>query len=61
MKSIHKRKLDELVTEEGMFNTKYFEKVNLKDMLDGVIHTDNLEGDLAEVEDDEDRKMLKDA
>lgn len=30
-------------------------------MLDGVINTDNLEGDLAEVEDDEDRKMLKDA
>ena len=30
-------------------------------MLDGVINTDNVEGDLAEVEDDEDRKMLKEA
>ena len=58
---MQKRRLDELVTEEGMFNTKYFEKVNLRDMLDGVINTDNVEGDLAEVEDDEDRRMLKEA
>jgi helicase SWR1 len=37
MKSIQKRRLDELITEDGMFNTQYFEKVNIRDMLQGVI------------------------
>jgi hypothetical protein len=26
-----------MITEDGMFNTKYFEKVNIRDMLEGVI------------------------
>lgn len=55
MKSIHKRKLEELVTEEGMFDTSYFEKVSLKGLLKGAIDYDDegpeAEGDLAEVED----------
>lgn len=37
MKSIHKRKLESLVTEEGMFDTSYFEKVSLKGLLKGAI------------------------
>lgn len=40
MKSIHKRKLETLVTEEGMFNTSYFEKVNIKNLLQGTIDYD---------------------
>lgn len=64
MKSIQKRRLDELVTEDGMFNTEYFEKINIRDMLQGVIGGNNeeaLEADLAEVEDNEDREMLRQA
>lgn len=63
MKSIHKRKLETLVTEEGMFNTSYFEKVNLKNLLQGTIDYDGneQEGDLAEVEDQEDRQLLQEA
>lgn len=42
-----------------MFNTEYFEKVNIRDMLQGVIGGTNneeaLEANLAEVEDNEDR------
>lgn len=37
MKSIQKRKLESLVTEEGMFDTSYFEKVSLKGLLEGAI------------------------
>lgn len=51
IKSIHKRKLESLVTEEGMFDTSYFEKVSLKGLLKGAIdyddNADDLEGDLA--------------
>lgn len=45
-----------------MFNTSYFEKVNLKGLLQGAIDydaNDQEEGDLAEVEDQEDRKLLQ--
>ncbi len=50
MKSIQKRKLESLVTEEGMFNTSYFQKVSLKGLLEGAIdfHHDH-EGVLANV------------
>ena len=59
MKSIHKRKLESLVTEEGMFDTSYFEKVSLKGLLKGAIdYVGDQEGDLAEVEDQEDRELL---
>lgn len=65
MKSIHKRKLEELVTEEGMFDTSYFEKVSLKGLLKGAIDYDDegpeAEGDLAEVEDVQDRALLHEA
>lgn len=40
MKSIQKRKLQSLVTEEGGFDTSYFEKVSLKGLLEGAIHYD---------------------
>lgn len=40
MKSIQKRKLESLVTEEGMFDTSYFEKVSLKGLLEGAIDYD---------------------
>lgn len=60
MKSIQKRKLESLVTEEGMFDTSYFEKVSLKGLLEGAIDYDqDREADLAEVEDMEDREMLQ--
>lgn len=60
MKSIQKRKLESLVTEEGMFDTSYFEKVSLKGLLEGAIDYDqDREADLAEVEDIEDREMLQ--
>ena len=60
MKSIQKRKLQSLVTEEGMFDTSYFEKVSLKGLLEGAIQYDHdREADLAEVEDIEDREMLQ--
>lgn len=60
MKSIQKRKLESLVTEEGMFDTSYFEKVSLKGLLEGAIDYDqDREADLAEVEDVEDREMLQ--
>jgi hypothetical protein len=60
MKSIQKRKLESLVTEEGMFDTSYFEKVSLKGLLEGAIQYDHdREADLAEVEDIEDREMLQ--
>lgn len=64
MKSIHKRKLETLVTEEGMFNTSYFEKVNIKGLLQGAIDyegNEQEECDLAEVEDQEDRQLLQEA
>lgn len=60
MKSIQKRKLESLVTEEGMFDTSYFEKVSLKGLLEGAIDYDqDRQADLADVEDMEDREMLQ--
>lgn len=45
-----------MVTEDGMFDTSYFEKVSLRGLLKGAIdYEDDQEGDLAEVEDQEDR------
>lgn len=62
MKSIQKRKLESLVTEEGMFDTSYFEKVSLKGLLEGAIdYRKDQDVDLAQVEDDEDRQMLQNA
>ncbi len=60
MKSIQKRRLESLVTEEGMFDTSYFEKVSLKGLLEGAIDYDHdREVNLADVEDVEDREMLQ--
>lgn len=53
-----------MVTEEGMFDTSYFEKVSLKGLLKGAIDYGediDQEGDLADVEDQEDRVLLQEA
>ena len=45
-----------MVTEEGGFDTSFFEKVSLKGLLSGAIDfNDDHEANLAEVEDKEDR------
>lgn len=56
-KSLQKRKLEDLILEEGKFNTEFYEKVKVRELLE--VQDDVLEAALRAVEDDEDFTALK--
>ncbi|EAR81720.2 SNF2 family amine-terminal protein, partial (macronuclear) [Tetrahymena thermophila SB210] len=72
LKSIQKRKLDEYIMEEGMFNTQFYEKFDVRGILGGMLgqaqkkQEDNIDKSqmekiLEKVEDKEDTVALKKA
>jgi len=56
-KSMQKRKLEDMILEEGEFTTEFYEKVKVRELLE--VQEDTLEAALRAVEDDEDFSALK--
>lgn len=56
-KSMQKRKLEDLILEDGEFTTDFYEKVKVRELLE--VQDEDLEAALRHVEDDEDFTALK--
>jgi superfamily II DNA/RNA helicase len=56
-KSLQKRKLEDMILEEGEFTTEFYEKVKVRELLE--VQDETLETALRAVEDDEDFTALK--